>query len=218
MSTKRSLVPGMAFGWAVRSIALLAAALGLLARPADATLAVFADDDGNNNGVVTLDTQALHVLEIWIDKQGATTSLDACNDAEGQGEGDEICGYDVLIKVGGSGCLDDFKPDSGAVVYHPPSVDLDCTTPELQAALVNTNPTSSGPLRIGWLTINAVGAEAAKVVVLGDHIVAADLALEDIPEGTIAYVPEPAEILLLASGIAGLAGLHRLRKGSLSAG
>jgi len=209
----------MAFGWAVRSIALLAAALGLLARPADATLAVFADDNGVNNGVVALDTQALHVLEIWIEKdEGMGTSLDACNDAEGQGEGDEICGYDVLIKVGGSGCLDAFVPDSGAVIYHPPSQDLNCTTPELQAAFVNTGPTSSDPLRIGWLTVNAVGASAAKVEVLGEHIVAADLALEEIPQATITYVPEPGEILLLASGIAGLAGLHRLRKGSPSTG
>ena len=81
-------------------------------------------------------------------------------------------------------------------------------------AFVDTGPTSSEPLEIGDLTVDA--AVATSVEVTGVHAVLADLTLENIAPATIAYVPEPGEILLLASGVAGLAGLYRLRRGSLS--
>lgn len=223
MSTKRSLFPGTAVGWAVRSIAALAVALGLLARPADATLAVYASDDGVYRGVQQLDTEAIDDVVIWIDKVGTTPSADPCNDEEGQGEGDEICGYDVLIEIQGPGCFTGSftagTPGNGPVVYHPTG-DLDCDTKQLHAALVNTGATSTDPQHIVTVKVDAPeAAESTKVLVLGRSVVAANLALESIPQDTIAAtpVPEPAEILLLASAIAGLAWLHRLRKGSPSA-
>jgi hypothetical protein len=42
--------------------------------------------------------------------------------------------------------------------------------------------------------------------------VGAALQTEPIPGQTLAYVPEPGQLLLLASGLAGLALLHRLRE------
>jgi hypothetical protein len=199
-------------------MALLAAVLGLLSSPADATVSVYASHDGVNRGVVALDTESPNDLDIWIDKQGTATSTVVCNEA--QGDGDEICGYEVMIQVIGSGCLNGYfvAADPAIVHYTPKEGAFSCaTTRTLRATLVDTSPADSEPVEIGQLTVVAV-AEGTALRVWGEQIVTANLELEEIPHNTIAYVPEPGEILLLAGGIAGLAGLYRLRRGSLSAG
>jgi hypothetical protein len=221
MSNRRSLVPFVALGWSVRSIATLAVFLGLLVRPADADVAVYASPDPVNRGVVQLTHDPAQLVKVWIQKDGGLESSSLpCSEAAGQNEGDEICGYDVEIQLVGSGCLVGyFEPGSGAVVYHP-DTEFSCeTTRTLRATLVNTSPTpTTEALKIGSLTVNAQSPQGTYLRVWGKSIVAADLTLEDIPGRQIAYVPEPGEILLLASGIAGLAGLYGLRKGRLSAG
>lgn len=215
MSSKRPRIPGMAPGWTVGSIAALGALLGLLASPAEADRrTVYASYYNNeDHGVVTLNTSAPHDLRIWLYSGGTATSLDPCH--EGQ-SGDEICGYHLQFEIKGSGCFETFTPFDPNSVHYPPGDELDCTTRELGVTLVDTGPTSADPVEIGMLTVNA--AVATSVEVTGRQFVTAGLALEDIPPDTIAYVPEPAEILLLASGIAGLAGLRWLRRGSPRAG
>jgi hypothetical protein len=206
MSSKRSPLPDSTLGRALGSLATLAAVLGLLAQAADADVAVYASRDslGANEGQVEIQTASVDTIPIWI---------------EG-GSGNEICGYDVLLEIQGEGCFtNSFDPDSGTVVYQPTGP-LSCATTQLHAAFVGVNPCND-PVHIGDLDLNATGTTGStSLVVLGKHAVPVGLTLENIPQDTIATtpVPEPGEILLLASGIAGLAGLYRLRRGSLGAG
>jgi hypothetical protein len=219
MSKKRLLVHLVALGWTVGPIAALAVLLGLLAPPAGADVDVYASHDGVNRGVVSLTRNPSQPVKVWIRKNGgAASSTSPCSDQVGQNEGDEICGYDVEIHAMGSGFLVGyFDPGSGAVVYHPEEEFGAQTAQVLRATLVNTNPPpTTAPLEIGTLTVNADSPQGTYIRVWGESIVGADLALESIPGNQIAYVPEPAEILLLASGIAGLAGLRWLRRGSPS--
>ena len=87
MSTKRSLVPGMAFGWTVGSIAALGALLGLLARPADADIAVYVSHDGVNRGIRELTKDPSQQIKIWIEKdEDMGTSVSPCSDVAGDNE------------------------------------------------------------------------------------------------------------------------------------
>ena len=219
MSKERSPFPLATLGWTVRSIAALAALLALLVRPAEADIAVYVSPDGTNYGIQELTKTSPQAIDIYIEKdEGMGTSTSPCSDVTGENEGDEICGYDVVIQLLGFGCFEGtFGPGDGPVVYHPTDPFSCQTTKTLKATLVNVNPTLANPLHIGTLTVNADAEGPTDVRVLGNNIVAADLTLKAIPPDTIAYVPEPAEILLLAGGIAGLAGLHSLRRGSPSA-
>jgi hypothetical protein len=68
-----------------------------------------------------------------------------------------------------------------------------------------------GPQKIGELTVRTNLPLGGSIEVTGVHSVGAARQLQSIPSLPIAYVPEPGMLVLLVSGLAGLAALHRLR-------
>jgi hypothetical protein len=125
--------------------------------------------------------------------------------------GDASCAYDLRVQVtAGDVQLLAFEPTGAAC-------DIGCslTSNILRVnRLVNTVPLI-GPQKVGELTMSTLGPLGGWVKVTGVHSVGAARQLVDIPENTVAFVPEPDQLVLLLSGLAGLAALHRLR-GALS--
>jgi hypothetical protein len=69
-----------------------------------------------------------------------------------------------------------------------------------------------GKQRLGTLTVNTSPSQPNGFLeVTGVHSVGAARQLQSVTPRTIAYVPEPGMLVLLFSGLAGLAVLHRLR-------
>ena len=149
--------------------------------------------------------------DLYIDKLGTGTSTTACDELEG--DGDEICGYDVLIQLEGEGHISFFVEDTGhasAIEYFPET--FTSSTKELRITFVDVNPADAEELPIGTLTVDATGRVGATTLrAIGNDAVTAALNLESVPNQVIA-VPEPSGYALLAAGIAGLAALYRLRR------
>jgi hypothetical protein len=124
------------------------------------------------------------------------------------GDGDQLCGADVLLTLTGDGQIDFFGAGSN-VIAEPPSLSV------LHLNILKTTPPLFllGPQNLGTLDITVLGTETTgnqvKIVVRGDAVNAAGNIVE-IPEKTIA-VPEPSVRLLLLSGAFGLAALHGMR-------
>jgi hypothetical protein len=187
----------------------LAALVGLPARAqTQPDIAVYANNGDNTwEGQKTFRTSTPQVLEIYIDKLGTDSSGTPCN--EQLGVGDQLCGYDLLIEVEGdpSASISDFDPASALKTAVYPV--MPATTRQLRVNFVDVAPPNASPIHVGTLTVDATGFTAAKVWAKGENVVTANLGLVDIDDQIIA-LPEPGGMLLLVSGILGLAALSRL--------
>jgi hypothetical protein len=163
-------------------------------------IAVYASDSGDYEGIKLIGTTASENYDLYIDKLGTAA-------------GEEIYGYDVLIRLEGPGHIAGFLEDSAhasAIEYFPET--FTSNSKQLRITFVDVDPADAGWLPIGTLTVDATGAVGAPTLrAVGNGAVTAALNLENIPNQVIA-LPEPSETALLVAGIAGLAVLYRLRR------
>jgi hypothetical protein len=143
-------------------------------------------------------------LYLWIDPGSQAPSGTVCNNATG----DASCAYDLRIQATGTSTLSSFVPTGGAC-------DVGCklTSSMLRVNRILTSAPLVGKQRLGVLTVNTASSlGSGQVEVTGVHSVGAARQLQPISNNTIATVPvpEPGMLVLLFSGLAGLAVLHRL--------
>ena len=159
-------------------------------------------DGGGRPGYAPyLPKQASVTLYLWLDPGPAPLSGTVCTNATG----DASCAYDVRVQVFGDSQLLNFVPSQGLC-------DVGCN---LTASMLRVNKIPITPLigrqKIGELTVRTNLPQGGSIEVTGVHSVGAARQLQNIPSLPIAYVPEPGMLVLLISGLAGLAVLHRLR-------
>jgi hypothetical protein len=138
-------------------------------------------------------------LYLWLNPGPTAPSGTTCVDATGHAS----CAYDLRVQVQGDSQLVSFSP-IGDVVY-------DLTPTMLRANRIAKDAPLVGPTKIGELVVNTLGPQGGLIHVTGVNSVGAALQVEGMPTNTLAYVPEPDQLVLLVSGLAGLALLHRLR-------
>jgi hypothetical protein len=157
---------------------------------------------------MTLPTTSNATLTVHLDAGIDPSAGTICQD----GNGDELCGADVILKLNGPGLITGFMaaPTGPLIVFDP---DPFTPTTELRLNLLTaTPPHVMGSKLLGTLTLDlssASGANPSSVEAHGQVVDAAGR-LQSIPLQLIA-VPEPSHAWLLASGILGLALLYRLR-------
>jgi hypothetical protein len=163
-------------------------------------IAVYASDSGAYEGIKLIGTTASEEYVLYIDKLGTAA-------------GEEIYGYDVLIRLEGPGHISGFLEDSehaSVIEYFPET--FTSNSKQLRITFVDVDPADAGELAIGRITVDATGAGGTPTLrAVGNGAVTAALNLENIPNQVIA-LPEPSETALLVAGIAGLAVLYRLRR------
>jgi hypothetical protein len=151
------------------------------------------------------------MLEVYIDLGGDVSMGTPCAD----GNGDELCAVDLRLTLNGPGQIDAFTaPMTGPTIVSEPTA---FPTSVLRLNLLQwSSPPSPAPQSLGFLTIdvfsNASESNRVKVVATGQAVGAAGT-LVTIPSWQIAAtpVPEPSALILLLSGVLGLAALHGLR-------
>jgi len=139
------------------------------------------------------------------DPPGSTGAGTMCVDEDGN----ETCGFDLLIEMTTDvATFTSFVPpvSSNIVGRIDPS---DATTLRVNGIDVGG---MAIPARIGTLTVDALGANQLQIAVQGVHRVGAAGQLDAVQPQVIVRLPEPGGTLLLVSGLAGLAALHRLRR------
>lgn len=187
----------------------LVLAAGLVSLDARAQNIVYhsPNDDGVNPGFAfELPIGPGESLFLWLDV-GSTVSQNgtACND----GDGREICGYEVVVDALGSAVFSDFFPQLGGLgVVHQ------ITPSQLKVnGLFALNPTA-GAVRIGELKVEVIDLTSA-VMVMGGKVVLAALQVESVSQSNLATVPEPGGWLPLLAGAVWLLGLRRRRAPSI---
>jgi hypothetical protein len=170
------------------------------------------------------------------DVEGEGDPIIICQNADG----DELCGIDLTVIVEGDGRIVDYflipdtddggdgggggatgtspDPPPPFIVHHPDGEFAPTSMFRLNVLQAEPfDPPSTGPIFLGTLVLDTFdnGPLTATVTASG-QFVAADGTLGSIPSRVIAdrpvLIPEPPGVLMLWTGIAGLALLHRLRK------
>jgi hypothetical protein len=143
-------------------------------------------------------------LYLWLDPGPTAPSGDLCDTATG----DASCAYDLRVQVmpGGDVQFLAFEPTGAAC-----AIGCKLTPNMLRVNRLLTSTPLIGRQKLGQLTVNTLGPAGGEIWVTGVHSVGAARQLANIPHKQIAYVPEPDQLVLLLSGLAGLAVLHRLR-------
>jgi hypothetical protein len=155
-------------------------------------------------------------LELYMDYENSPEVMesqngDMCVDADG----DETCGFDVLIEM---------ATDTAVFAAFTPPASVPPST-QIVGRVAQETPTSPWTLRvngiditgmqipapIGTLHLDAAGANQIQIKVVGRHRVGAAGQLDAIQERVIA-TPEPTWLWQLGSGLVGLALLARRRR------
>jgi hypothetical protein len=120
------------------------------------------------------------------------------------GDGDETCGEQFRLVVTGGLSIVSFTPAPGVGGIRSMS-----TGTAFSAAIVTpVDPIAVGPQRIGTLAISGANGSAQLELL---ETVDASLDLQTGAPRQLFFVPEPDGRLLVLAGVAGLAGLARLR-------
>lgn len=159
------------------------------------------NDNGVNPGIVfDLPVSTGEPLNLYLDA-GALSSQSgtACND----GNGREVCGYDIEVDALGSAYFTNFLPQ--------PNVVFTLTSKKAKINGIFSLSPALGAVKIGQLTA-ASSDENGAVMMTGGTVVLAALQGESVPQTMLAQVPEPIGTLPLVAGVAFLAGLGRRRQ------
>jgi hypothetical protein len=157
-------------------------------------------DDGLGGPPLVLDP-GIHSIFLYLSVGLAQTAAGtACFD----GDGDEICGFDVALLAENGSVIQSFTP-TGNVVSAQPS------PTELRLNGLNLQPTGAvSPIRIGTVVVDVPPAVVGQVsVVSPSAIVDAGLTRVLIPP---IPVPEPGSVCGLLAGAGLLAILDRRRR------
>jgi hypothetical protein len=188
--------------WLVMLRWILIATLLFTAYAARATVEVYhsPNDDGQMpiGGVPNL-LEGSTELHLYVNGGNLPSEGTACE----EGDGDEICAWLVDLEAIGSIELLSFTP-SGNVTASEQGYAISGLGSDVAGAL--------GPVKIGDLVIDATGDGALELV--AGQVVHADLQLENLARRDIVViaVPEPAEWMMLVSGM-GLLSMLRNRRG-----
>jgi hypothetical protein len=156
---------------------------------------------GGSPGVIEPGTSQM--VHLYLQGGVNATSIgEACND----GNGEEVCGFDLLLEAQGGPSFSNFVPVGDTVWALDPS--------SLRFNGGNFVSGTLGTVKLGDLIVNAQ---------LGDSIDFAEgqtadaaLGLVDLTPSTLLIVPEPSRHLLLFSGLTALLGLYRRRQGRMA--
>jgi hypothetical protein len=181
-------------------LTLIAALFSLDAR-AQSVVYHSPNDNGVNPGIVfDLPLSTGEPLKLYLDAGALPSdSGDACND----GNGREVCGYDIDIDALGSAYFTNFLPE--------PNVVFTLTSKKAKINGIFSLSPGLGSVKIGQLTA-ASSDENGAVMLTGGTIVLAALQSESMPQMFLAQVPEPLGSLPLIAGGVLLAGLSRRRR------
>jgi hypothetical protein len=165
--------------------------------------------DGYYDGTSVLPL-GTHTLGIWatggaVSSETGTTLCTETSPDTGQ----ELCALDVEFQLTGAGQLVGFTPAEGLVA----GSFLSTQGTRLRVNIASgMNPLRAGfpPQRIGDLTVAVTGGNTV-VSIAGVAGLGPDTASHPISPH-VEFVPEPGSWLLMASALAGLAGLHALRR------
>jgi hypothetical protein len=219
---------------------LLLGALVAVPGAALAGVPVVYDQSAGPTGTKELGASDFEFIDLIIDGgpidsdvEGEGDPIIICQNANG----DELCGIDLTVIVEGDGRIVDYfeggaasgesgggaagtspDPPPPFIVHHPDGEFAPTSMFRLNVLQAEPfDPPSTGPIFLGTLVLDTFdnGPLTATVTASG-QFVAADGTLGSIPSRVIAdrpvLIPEPPGVLMLWTGIAGLALLHRLRK------
>lgn len=169
--------------------------------PALAVTSVYSSpaDDGlpGSTQIPEIGVQSVY---LYIDGgPSASSTGSACHD----GEGDEVCGYNLELSGLDGMTLSSFNADPGADLL----VNLSASSMRVNG--LDTQSPTPGPQRIGELLVNSVSG--GQIEVTAAEVVGAGLESETLAPTTLVAAPEPGPWLLLGSGI-GLLGILARRR------
>ena len=165
------------------------------------TSVYFSPNDDGFSGSNSIPGSGLQSVYLYIDG-GPTPSTggSACY----EGEGDEVCGYDVELTGLNGLTFSVFNADPGANVL----VNLGASSLRING--LDTIAPTPGPQRIGELQVNST--TGGEIELTGGEVIGADLESETLASTVLVAVPEPTLLLLLGSGIGMLVVLARRRR------
>ena len=172
-----------------------------IAGPALAATSVYSSptDDGlpGSTQIPEIGVQSVY---LYIDGgPSASSTGSACHD----GQGDEVCGYNLELSGLDGMTLSSFNADPGADLL------VNFSAGSMRVNGLDTQSPTPGPHRIGELLVNSVTGGQIELTVA--EVVGADLESETLPATTLVAAPEPGPWLLLGSGI-GLLGILARRR------
>jgi hypothetical protein len=162
-----------------------------------------AADDGSVPAVVpTLPSSGPEWIHLYVDADGTAVTITGspCQD----GDGDELCGFQVSLRAGAGTEILDFVP-AGAV-YHT------LAGGTLHANAIDPIAPDTAAMKVGDLLVQSTSpATGGTIDATGHVVITAGLDSHIVVEGPIAMVPapEPGVVAGLLSGIGSLAFLHR---------
>jgi hypothetical protein len=186
------------------AIVLAAAILAGQAMAAPPTIFHSPNDDGISGGSPgVIEPGVSQMVHLYLQGGVNATSIgEACND----GDGEEVCGFDLLLEAQGGPSFSNFVPVVGTVWALDPS--------SLRFNGGDFADGTLGAVKLGDLIFDAQ---------LGDSIDLAEgqtadaaLGLVDLTPSTLLIVPEPSRHLLLLSGLTALVVLYRHRQGIMA--
>ena len=127
----------------------------------------------------------------------ATSFGEACND----GNGEEVCGFDLLLEARSGVSFSSFVPDGDTVRTLDPS--------SLRFNGGDFANGTLGPVKLGDLVVEA--QLGGSIDLATGQTADSALGLVDLTPATLVIVPEPSRHLLLAAGITALLALYRRR-------
>ncbi len=187
--------------WLEAGLLLLLAAVGTSPARADVTIYHSPGDDGAPPNATPIMTNVSETFYLYLDLSGNTSSQSgvACED----GDGAEICGWEVGLRAGPAVRFDSFVPTPGVVSFLEDAR-------HLRANGINAVTPSVEPARIGALTITRTKSTGGTVAARASAV-AADLTVKTVAATTVVVVaaPEPRVALMQIVALALVIAMRR---------
>ncbi len=186
------------------TIVLAAAILAGRAFAAPPTIFHSPNDDGISGGSpAVIEPGTSQVVHLYLQGGVNATSIgEACND----GNGEEVCGFDLLLEAQSGVSFSSFVPDVDTVWALDPS-----------SFRFNGGDFASGtlgPVKLGDLVVDA--QLGGSIDLATGQTADSALGLVDLTPSTLVIVPEPSRHLLLSAGMTALLALYRRRQGRMA--